>query len=207
MQHAPPPITRPDGTTVVPTVIQRGAPGRKVVWSQTTEPVVGPLGHVQEARVDTPLREPGLRLVIEREGQLLLTQHSRRLGYDFYKDICMGQAARSDGSGKTECLPVFWQIHRKFRELKTKNQVPRTPISDEDLYHPEVVRRRALDSEGVRRLESDEVQAMLAEIRAQGTDDESARAVARERGLDVPDAPADATVGDLIAQGQKARGR
>lgn len=203
----PPTITRSDGSTVEPTIISRGAPGRKVEWSQTTEPVVGPLGHVQEARVDSPLREPGLRLVIEREGQLLLTRHAHKLGYVFYKDICMGVADRSDGQGKTEPLPVFWQIHRKFRQLKTKNQVPRTPIADEDLYHPEVVRRRSLDSEGVRRLESEEVSRMIEEIRAQGTDDEDARAIARDRGLEVPDAPADTDVGELIARGKKARGK
>lgn len=188
-------ITRADGSVVNPTVIERGAFGRKKTHTRHHEPVVDPQGNVIAAEVCTWLDKPGIRLVVESEGQIMLTKHARRLGMVLYRDMCMGLVEGVEAS------PVHWKIYEAVVQLKAKNQVPEHgALPAEKLYHPEVIRRRKLDVGGVRRITKDEIEEMLKGIRSMATgDEETARQMAEERGMAVPD-NSNETLAELLSK-------
>jgi hypothetical protein len=179
--------TRRDGTTVEPEVIELGGHNRKGRQTvvQVTEPVVDPLGNVIAARVDTRLDKPGVRLVVEAHGELILTRHAKELGMVFYRDMCLG---RIEG---VEASAIHWNIYAEVKRKVAEGwRPPPGYLTPEKLYHPEIGRRRKQARvDGIHRASEDEVEALLEGIRSQGVDDEDAIEAARERGLDLPEAP------------------
>jgi hypothetical protein len=187
-------IKRSDGTTVEATIITRGRRGRERREARFFEPVVGPSGDVIAAEVNTTLDKPGLRFVVKAHGKLILTEHAERLGYTFYRDMCLVGIP----SEKVEPSPIHWAIYEKVSALKAKNQVPKTPIPPAKLYHPEVVRRRSQSQDGVRRIDDAEMQAILDRITLEDTEEDVKRA--RAAGLVVPEPESDRSLEALLAE-------
>ena len=186
--------TRPDGSVLRPMVIERGTFGKTQTHKSLREPVVDPQGHVIAAEICTWLDKPGIRLVVQHEGQIMLTKHAKDLGMVLYRDMCFGHVPGVEAS------PVHWKIYLAVSALKAKNQVPdHGALPPEKLYHPEVIRRRKADSGGVRRISVDEIESILEGIRSQATgDEETARAAAEERGMVVPDNDGDEELRALL---------
>lgn len=160
------------------------------------EPVVDQYGNVQEVTLDSTLKHGGLRLVEVHQGQAILTIHADRHGYVFYRDLCYG---RVDGVAAS---PIHWKIWEKVSQLRAAGKLPTKPLDPEDLYHPEVIRRRGLSRDGFERVD---MTAVIDEIRDQGVDDEDAREVARARGLVVPSDGEDKDLAALLAEAREAR--
>jgi hypothetical protein len=176
-------LQRPDGSTVTTEVIEFGIPGRKRSVQQITEPVVDPQGNVISALVDTRLREPGLRFVVQREGQLLLTKHARDLGMVFYRDMCLGRVPHVAAS------PVHWTIYEKIKSMVAAGQRPaQGSITPEQMYHPEVIRRRGLNRDGIQRVDGAAMAAILDEIRESAPEmsDEEIQRDAERLGMELP---------------------
>jgi hypothetical protein len=146
------------------------------------------------AEVNTTLDKPGLRFVVKAHGKLILTEHAERLGYMFYRDLCL-KGIPSQG---IEPSPIHWAIYQKVSQLKAKNQVPKTPIPAEKLYHPEVARRRTQSQDGVRRIDDAEMQAILDRIRVEDTDEDVK--AAKAAGLNVPEPDSDKSLEALLAE-------
>jgi hypothetical protein len=194
-------LQRPDGSTVEPEIITFGIPGRKRTQQQITEPVVDPQGNVISALVDTRLREPGLRFVVQREGQLLLTKHARELNMVFYRDMCLGRVPGVAASR------VHWAIYEKIRAMVAAGQRPaRGSISPEQMYHPEVIRRRALNRDGIERVDEAAMSAILDEIR-EAAPEMTADEIERESdrlGMTVPDDGIPRSLNSLLHEAQHA---
>jgi hypothetical protein len=187
-------IKRADGTTVDATIITRGRRGRERRETRFFEPVVGLGGDVIAAEVNTTLDKPGLRFVVKAHGKLILTEHAERLGYMFYRDLCL----KGIPSKGIEPSPIHWAIYQKVSELKSKNQVPKTPIPADKLYHPEVARRRTQSQDGVRRIDDAEMQAILDRIRVEDTEEDVK--AAKAAGLSVPEPESDKSLEALLAE-------
>ena len=193
-------LRRQDGTEVKASMISRGPAGRRTQSGGLFEPVVGPTGDVIRARVNTTLANPGLKFVVQAHGKLILTEHAERLGYMFYRDLCL-QGIPAKG---VEASPVHWQIYQKLCELKDANRVPRTPLTAEDMYHPEVVRRRREDHSGVSRIDDDDMAAILQGVRDRfDPETPEIREAARAAGLAVPEPDSGEALSEMIARAKK----
>jgi hypothetical protein len=198
MNPTPPPRTltvkRQDGTTVEATIITRGARGKERRVSRLIEPVVGPGGDVIAAEVNTSLDKPGLRFVVMAHKKLILTEHAERLGYMFYRDLCL-LGIPAEGIDPS---PIHWEIYKKLAEMKANNQVPKTPLTAEQMYHPEVARRRALDHAGVKRVSDEDMAKILAGIRVEDTEEDIK--AAKAAGLVVPKRKGQPKLDELLAE-------
>lgn len=193
-------VKRPDGSILKASIVQRGPAGRRSEKRGLYETVVGPAGEVMRAPVNTTLEHVGLCWVTMHQGRLLLTEHADRHGYTFYRDMCLyGIPAKG-----VEPSPVHWQIWQKVCELKDANQVPDEPIPDEQMYHPEVVRRRKADHAGVTRIDPEAMAKILEGVRARHDDETpEIREQARAAGLTVPEPESDQGLEQLLAKAKK----
>jgi hypothetical protein len=197
-------IKRRDGSTIQATLITRGPRGRESTDRRIFEPVVGPGGDIIPAEVNTTLDKPGVRFVKLIEGELVLTMHAKRLGYVFYRDMCLYGLPATEDRPAVEASREHWHLYQALSELKAKNQVPAEPIPDDVKYHPEVVRRMSEHRSGAVRVPQEKIDEVLARIRAQSDDGPEARASARAKGLHVPESePGD--VDEIVAKIKRSK--
>lgn len=195
-------IKRKDGSTITATLLTRGPRGREKITPMIYEPVVGLGGEVIPAPVNTVLDKPGLCFVKLVEGELVLTKHAKRLGYTFYRDMCL-YGIPEDG---VEPSPEHWYLYQALLELKAKNQLPANMPSDEVKWHPEVLRRQKANASGVQRVSDERLQEAVDRIRAQSDNSPEAIASARAKGLVVPD-QTDSSIDDLVKSIESKKGK
>lgn len=195
-------VTRPDGSTIEATIIHRGTAGKKKTTTGLYEPVVGPNGDIIRAKINTTLDKAGLTWVRLVEGKVVLTKHAERHGYMRYRDLCL-LGIPSEG---VEPSPVHWEIYKELCRLKDLNQVPRTPLTAEQMYHPEVERRRKANEAGVQRIDDDAMLAILQGIRDRhDPDSPELIEAARAKGLEVPEPESNQDLGALLERAKKGK--
>ena len=146
-------------------------------------PLVSARGQLQEVDVSLTLANPGLRLVIESQGELQLTKRARDRGFVFYKDICFGKIEGVPAS------PKHWALWEAVRDMRRAGKQPgRGTLPPEKLYHPYVLHLRKSNAGQFQLVEQAGIDAMLDEIMGQGDggDVEAARAEAKRMGATVP---------------------
>jgi len=154
------------------------------------EPVVGPNGEFQEAVLE---HNGGMMLVTVAHGQAMLMQWAREAGWTLYRDICFGRIPGVEGD------PRFWRIYELVSKSRRAGKLPaRGALTAEQIYHPEVLRRRTERSGGYQRFTAEEFEATLAEMEAAIPEDEKRRLLAKAK-IESPDADEDVELEDLIA--------
>lgn len=195
-------IKRKDGSTITATLITHGPRGREKVTPRVYEAVVGPGGDVIPAPVNTELDKPGLRFVELVHDEVVLTRHAKRLGYTFYRDMCLYGIPEED----VEPSPEHWYLYQALLELKAKNQLPVNMPSDEVKWHPEVLRRREANASGVQRVSDERLQETIDRIRAQSDNSPEAIASAKAKGLRVPE-QSSSSVQELVKKIEEKKGK
>ena len=174
-------ITDKDGNAVPFEIIHRGGKPTKEV--RLSVPLVSPRGQLQEAQVSLTLSNPGIKLVVESQGELQMTKWARDKGFMFYKDICFGKIEGVPAS------PKHWVLWEAVRDMRRAGQQPaRGTLPAEKLYHPYVLELRATKSGDFEIVDQAAIDAMINTIMAQadGADVEAARAQAKQLGVTVP---------------------
>jgi len=115
-------------------------------WREcNTVAAVGPLGqfchrHIPQAPRLASLKQGDVPITAD-EGEGRLSPRYARAGWVLYEDLCAG---RVDGIASS---PKHWRIWQRYIEAKARGLNPGT-VSDDDFFHPEVVRRRQLANHG-----------------------------------------------------------
>ena len=89
------------------------------------------------------------------------TRHALDKGFCFYWDMCKG---RVDGVSASE---KHWATYERLRELRFLGRRPkRGVVTNEELFHPEVIKRRRDVHRGVELIDSQGWQREMDKIRS-----------------------------------------
>jgi hypothetical protein len=147
-------------TTTITTV--RGETKRSI-GVVIREPIVGKSGRFIEASVHLKANKKGRQWVVVGEnGRLQLTRFAQAKPHEFvfYYDLCHGLV---DGVAAD---PAKWALWERVRQMRFKGRRVRPDqLADAEMFHGEVLRRRANNENGVEYLSDEAVDKALADIR------------------------------------------
>jgi len=184
-------FTRQDGSTVSLNILTKGG----TVRASMGEPVVSSRGQFHEANVDLTGKPMGLKLVVEREGVIMLTKRARDLGFMLYSDICKGKIPGVPAS------EAHWKLWVEVRNLRVARKLPkRGALTPEQLYHPYVIELRTNRSGKFELYDESAVDELIAEVKAQASnyDEAAAKVRAEELGMTLEEPAEDKTLGELV---------
>lgn len=117
-------------------------------WTGKVYPAICPNGQLLVRFADTEFEgwhdaKAGQNPVMLSAGKAVVHPEFEKRGFVLYQDLCLGRVPGIEAS------PRHWETWLSYVKLMASGRIPQPgAISDEDFYHPEVLRRRAQASAG-----------------------------------------------------------